>query len=89
MDIGVLDVETCRPVEGVLVDLWHANATGHYAGHADPAPHLIYEKPPVGGARHGMLSAFPRWNSHETWLRGAWPTDRNGLAQVCGHERAL
>jgi hypothetical protein len=22
-----------------------------------------------------------RWNTVETWLRGAWPTNKNGLAQ--------
>jgi len=81
MDIGVIDVDTCEPVPNVLVDLWHANATGHYAGHGDPAPHLINELPQVGGARSGLLSAFPRGNDHETFLRAAWPTDKNGVAQ--------
>jgi protocatechuate 3,4-dioxygenase beta subunit len=31
MDIGIIDVETCEPLPDVLVDIWHANATGHYA----------------------------------------------------------
>lgn len=31
MDIGIIDVETCEPLPNVLVDIWHANATGHYA----------------------------------------------------------
>jgi protocatechuate 3,4-dioxygenase beta subunit len=35
MDIGVIDVDTCEPVPNVLVDLWHANATGHYAGESE------------------------------------------------------
>lgn len=98
MDIGVIDVETCEPLPNVLVDLWHANATGHYAGmsfccgnvvdadqaiqgHGDPAPHLVNEEPQRGGARSGLLSAFPRGNDHETFLRAAWPTDKNGVAQ--------
>nr|GAT57023.1 predicted protein [Mycena chlorophos] len=81
LDIGVIDVETCKPVPNVLVDIWLANATGHYAGHPDPAPHLVDEQPQVGGARSGLLSAFPRTKHTENWLRGAWPTDRNGVAQ--------
>ncbi|KIY72247.1 aromatic compound dioxygenase [Cylindrobasidium torrendii FP15055 ss-10] len=81
LDVGVIDVETCEPMEGVLVDLWHANATGHYAGHPWPKPELKDEKPQVGGKRAGLLSAFPRTEYEETWLRGAWPTNRNGVAQ--------
>ena len=76
-----MDVETCEPLPNVLVDIWHANATGHYAGHGNPAPHLINEEPQRGGARSGLLSAFPRENDHETWLRAAWPSDKNGVAQ--------
>ncbi|KAG5645662.1 hypothetical protein DXG03_005499 [Asterophora parasitica] len=81
LDIGVIDVETCKPLPNVLVDIWQANATGHYAGHPTPAPHLVDEQPQVGGKRAGLLSAFPRTNEHETFLRGAWPTDANGVAQ--------
>jgi hypothetical protein len=32
LDIGVIDVETCKPAPNVLVDIWLANATGHYSG---------------------------------------------------------
>ncbi|KAG6826883.1 hypothetical protein H0H92_014063 [Tricholoma furcatifolium] len=81
LDIGVIDVNTCQPLPNVLVDIWQANATGHYAGHPDPAPQLINEQPQVGGKRAGLLSAFPRTNNHQTFLRGAWPTDQNGVAQ--------
>lgn len=27
-----VDVSTCMPVEGLLVDVWHTNATGAYSG---------------------------------------------------------
>ncbi|KAI5886635.1 aromatic compound dioxygenase [Schizophyllum commune H4-8] len=81
LDIGVIDVETCRPLPNVLVDIWHANATGHYAGHPLPRPGLENEQPQVGGKRAGLLSAFPRTNFEETWLRGAWVTDANGVAK--------
>lgn len=81
MDIGVIDVETCEPLPDVMVDLWHANATGYYSGHPSPAPHLINEQPQIGGSRNGLLSAYPKTVDGETWLRGAYPTDRKGVAQ--------
>ncbi|PWN48347.1 aromatic compound dioxygenase [Violaceomyces palustris] len=81
MDIGVIDIETCEPVPNILVDIWHANATGHYAGHPDPAPHLVNEEPAKSGPRKGLLSAFPRTVQEDTWLRGALPTDSNGIVQ--------
>jgi len=81
LDIGVIDVETCKPLPNVLVDLWHANATGHYAGHPWPETWLMDEKPQVGGKRAGLLTKFPRTMQEETWLRGAWPTDERGVAQ--------
>jgi len=81
MNIGVIDVETCQPIPDILVDIWHANATGHYAGHPDPAPHLVDEQPQSTGHRKGLLSAFPRTNEEETWLRAAQPTDENGVTE--------
>lgn len=29
MDVGVIDVKTCQPIPNILVDVWHANSTGH------------------------------------------------------------
>lgn len=81
MNIGVIDVETCEPVPNILVDLWHANATGYYAGHPTPRPDLVSEEPASTGPRKGLLSAYPRTNDDEAWLRGALPTDRNGVSE--------
>ncbi|KAF9552351.1 aromatic compound dioxygenase [Agrocybe pediades] len=81
LDIGVIDVETCQPLPNVLVDIWLANATGSYAGHPFPHPHLVNEQPASEGRRRGLLSAYPRTVHEETWLRGAWPTDKNGVVQ--------
>ncbi|PPQ96760.1 hypothetical protein CVT26_010215 [Gymnopilus dilepis] len=81
LDIGVIDVETCQPLPNVLVDIWQANATGSYAGHPFPHAHLINEEPAKEGRRRGLLSAYPRTVHEETWLRGAWPTDKNGVVQ--------
>lgn len=41
----------------------------------------MWEGPAPYGVRKGLLTKFPRWNSHETWLRGAWPTNKNGVSQ--------
>ncbi|GAA5899267.1 intradiol ring-cleavage dioxygenase [Sporobolomyces salmoneus] len=81
MDVGVIDVNTCKPLPDVLVDLWHANTTGHYAGHPEQEAHLKWEGPAHEGPRKGLLSKYPRTNDHETFLRGAWPTNKNGLSQ--------
>ncbi|CUA67340.1 hypothetical protein RSOLAG22IIIB_13403 [Rhizoctonia solani] len=32
LDIGVMDVTTCQPLEQALVEIWHCNATGQYSG---------------------------------------------------------
>lgn len=81
MNVGVIDVETCQPVPNILVDLWHANSTGYYAGHPTAKPGLENEKPASSGVRKGLKSAYPRTNDQETWLRGALPTDSNGVAE--------
>ena len=81
MNIGVIDVETCEPASNVLVDIWHANATGHYAGHPEPAPELENEGPAKEGPRKGLLTPFPKTKWGETFCRGAYPTDKNGVAQ--------
>jgi len=80
LNIGVIDVETCEPVPNVLVDIWHANATGYYGGHPHPVPGLENEVPPTTGSRKGMLTPFPKTVWGETFLRGALPTDKNGVA---------
>ncbi|KAF9527163.1 Intradiol ring-cleavage dioxygenase [Crepidotus variabilis] len=81
LDIGVIDVETCRPMPNVLVDIWQANSTGYYAGHPYPRPGLEDEKPATEGPRKGLRAGFPRTIQEETFLRGAYPTDKNGVAQ--------
>lgn len=81
MNVGVIDVDTCEPLPNVLVDLWHANATGYYAGHPTPKVGMENEKPMATGPRKGLMSAYPRTNQEEHWLRGALPTDSNGVAE--------
>ncbi|KZP23421.1 aromatic compound dioxygenase [Athelia psychrophila] len=83
LDIGVIDVETCLPLPNALVDIWHANATGDYAGHPFPFPGLENEMPATEGIRKGLKTGYPRLKGYEgeNWLRGAWPTNARGVAQ--------
>ncbi|CAE7178834.1 unnamed protein product, partial [Rhizoctonia solani] len=32
LDIGVIDVTTCQPLDQALVEIWHCNSTGQYSG---------------------------------------------------------
>jgi len=50
-------------------------------GHPVPAAQFINAKPATEGVRKGLLPPFPRTMHDETFLRGAWPTDRNGVVQ--------
>jgi len=74
MNFGVIDVETCEPIPNVLVDIWHANSTGYYAGfNEDQADEILSDR--------GRIPLYLRkWG--ETFLRGAYPTDKNGVAQL-------
>ena len=65
----------------MLVDIWQANATGHYAGHPGPEPGRENEKPIAEGKLKGYRTPYPRSQPEETFLRGAWPTDEHGVAQ--------
>lgn len=46
LDIGVLNVDTCEPMENVLVDLWHCNSTGSYCEHFPPSIFLPFRTRP-------------------------------------------
>ncbi|KAF8735953.1 hypothetical protein AX14_001159 [Amanita brunnescens Koide BX004] len=81
LDIGVIDINTCKPLPNVLVDIWQANATGQYAGHPVPKPGLENEPPAAEGKRKGLRSPYPLTKPKETFLRGAWPTNDHGVAQ--------
>lgn len=31
LDLGIMDTSTCTPMDDVFIEIWSANATGHYA----------------------------------------------------------
>jgi protocatechuate 3,4-dioxygenase beta subunit len=40
LEVQYIDVNTCKPVKGAVVDIWNANATGVYR--YELATHLEY-----------------------------------------------
>jgi len=88
LDIGVLDTITCEPLENVLVELWSANATGIYGSYGSTLGGR--PGPPPGSPPHrgspGRGGGGPRGSPplvrNETFLRGGWPTDENGIVEL-------
>ncbi|KXH31886.1 protocatechuate 3 [Colletotrichum simmondsii] len=81
LDIGVLNVNTCEPLEDVLVDLWHCNATGSYSSFTGHSPNTPFEEL----LDQLNVTIGPDLDLHTdatTWLRGIWPTDSNGIMEM-------
>lgn len=65
LDMQIIDVTTCEPVDGVYVDIWHCNATGVYSG--------------VIAAGNGASSDSN--NVNNTAFRGLQRTDEMGVVR--------
>ncbi|KAF5247274.1 hypothetical protein FANTH_6531 [Fusarium anthophilum] len=65
LDFQVIDVDTCDPIPGVFLDIWHANSTGVYGG-------IVAD---------GNGNANDTANINKTFLRGVQETNREGVAQ--------
>ncbi|KAJ3806903.1 Intradiol ring-cleavage dioxygenase [Lentinula lateritia] len=70
LDIAVIDVTTCEPMENVLVEIWAANATGVYSGYS-----AMIEGGPPGPPAQPL-------SRNETFLRGGAPTSADGLVEL-------
>lgn len=97
VDAGALDAQgRATPVPGAVVELWHCDAGGVYSGFEEtsregqPIPKdergIPLGPPPAGdaGPSHGAYSvgeAESRTTDDGTYLRGAQPTDEDGLAR--------
>lgn len=42
LDVGVLDMATCEPLENALLDFWHCNATGSYSSFTGLGPNIPF-----------------------------------------------
>ncbi|RDW75531.1 intradiol ring-cleavage dioxygenase-2 [Coleophoma cylindrospora] len=83
LDVGVLDMATCEPLEGVLVDFWHCNSTGSYSSFTGlspntPFPTLLSEM----NITQFEIGTTDLHTDDTTWLRGMWPTDSNGMMEM-------
>jgi protocatechuate 3,4-dioxygenase beta subunit len=76
LDIGVLDIRTCKPLPNAYVDIWHANATGFYSGFTT----TTLPPPPANGTNATIPS--PPMSDKLTFLRGGQPTNKNGITEV-------
>ncbi|KAJ5518865.1 Intradiol ring-cleavage dioxygenase core [Penicillium expansum] len=85
LDIGVLDMTTCKPLKDVMVDLWHCNATGSYSSFTELSPNTKF--PDLLSELGRNVSDFEVGTTDihtdsQTWLRGMWPTDKHGMMQM-------
>ncbi|KAL1595172.1 hypothetical protein SLS60_009860 [Paraconiothyrium brasiliense] len=65
IDYQVIDVDTCEPVTGVYLEMWHCNSTGVYSG-------IV---------ANGNGESSDESNINNTFLRGIQKTDADGVAQ--------
>ncbi|KAL1914232.1 uncharacterized protein VTP21DRAFT_9655 [Calcarisporiella thermophila] len=67
LDISLININTCEPIEGAFIDIWHANATGFYSAFNNTS----LMKLDKANDQSGSLS----------FLRGVQPTDSDGIAE--------
>lgn len=82
LDVGVIDVNTCEPMDQALVSFWHCNATGSYSSFTGISPNT-----PFGDVLDQMNitignGTLDLHTDDTTFLRGMWPTDSDGLMEM-------
>ncbi|KAJ5679041.1 aromatic compound dioxygenase [Penicillium macrosclerotiorum] len=83
LDIGVLDMATCKPLPNALVDFWHCNATGSYSSFTELSPNTPFEELLTDlNITDFDLGVTDLHTDDTTWLRGMWPTDANGMMEM-------
>ncbi|KAF3771437.1 putative protocatechuate 3,4-dioxygenase beta subunit [Cryphonectria parasitica EP155] len=83
LDIGVLDVSTCEPLEDVLVAFWHCNGTGSYSSFTGLDPNtdfatLLNEL----NVTDFTIGETDLHTDDTTFLRGMWPTNKEGMLEM-------
>ena len=85
LDIGVLNMATCEPLENVLIDLWHCNATGSYSSFTGLSPNTpfvdLLEELHINASDY-KIGVTDLHTDDSTFLRGMWPTDKHGLMEM-------
>jgi len=67
--LNIVNFNTCEPVEGLLVDIWHCNTQGLYSGWS--------EVDPDQEAPSGEIGSIPR-TDEDSYLRGCGFTNEYG-----------
>ncbi|KAF8326798.1 Intradiol ring-cleavage dioxygenase [Cantharellus anzutake] len=67
LDIGVIDITSCKPLPNAFVEIWHANATGFYSSFT------------VDSGSGGGNSASTAMSDELSFVRGGWPANKNGM----------
>ncbi|OLN92789.1 hypothetical protein CCHL11_06774 [Colletotrichum chlorophyti] len=78
-EMQFINTQTCRPIEGLYVDVWQANATGTYSGVAsiDNGNSLLTLEEDSGTGGKKMTGGIV----NESWLRGVQQTGQNGVVR--------
>lgn len=83
LDVGVLDMATCEPLENAMVNFWHCNATGSYSSFTQLSPNTrfveLLQELNVSDYNIGVTDLH---TDDTTFLRGMWPTDANGMMEM-------
>lgn len=85
LDVGVIDMATCEPLEGVMVNFWHCNATGSYSSFtalSPDTPFLELLQSLNISADDYNIGVTDLHTDSTTFLRGMWPTNSNGMMEM-------
>jgi len=69
LHLSVVDASTCRPIEGAVVDIWHADALGVYSGFGAGAASRTFMRGIQKTDRSGLAAfrtVYPGWYQGRT-----------------------
>ncbi|RKK77970.1 hypothetical protein BFJ71_g16622 [Fusarium oxysporum] len=87
LDVGLMDMNTCEPLSDALISFWHCNATGYYSSFTGMSPnyHFNNNLKMHNISDYELGTSLPTSDIHTdeaTFLRGLWPTNKNGVAEI-------
>lgn len=83
LDVGVIDMATCEPLEDALVNFWHCNATGSYSSFTGLSPNTPFlELLQELNQTDFEIGVTDVHTDDTTFLRGMWPTDADGMMEM-------
>lgn len=77
LELYILDAATCAPIDAARIDIWHADATGHYSGYpgqGDESPVSTEGQWFLRGTQFSDANGHARFNTiYPGWYRGRAP----------------